>query len=88
MLVVFQHFLLLPTAFGLGIGVVLGHPGIGLTVGLVVGTIYAGFMALILRRALAEGTPLCRHPADGGNGTMTTTGTLDPSRATISRGDR
>jgi len=64
MLVVFQHFLLLPTAFGLGIGVVLGHPGIGLTVGLVVGTIYAGFMALILRRALAEG--ITALPPPGG----------------------
>jgi len=55
MLVVFQHFLLLPTAIGFGIGVVVGHPAIGLVAGLVVGCIYAGFMAFVLGRALTEG---------------------------------
>jgi hypothetical protein len=64
MFVVFQHFMLLPSALGFGIGLVLGHPGIGLVIGLVVGSLFAGFMTLVLRRGLAEG--LNAPPPPGG----------------------
>ena len=52
---VIQHFVLLPTAIGFGLGVLLGHPTIGLVVGLAIGLLYGGFFAIVLRRALREG---------------------------------
>jgi hypothetical protein len=52
---VIQHFVLLPTAIGFGLGVLLGHPAVGLVIGLATGLLYGGFMAILLRRALREG---------------------------------
>jgi hypothetical protein len=59
-----QHFLLLPTALGFGIGALLGQPVIGLAIGLAIGLLYAGFATVILRRALTEGFKAPAPPGD------------------------